>query len=335
MFRLRYPHAVRLPLALPPRSSRPYDAVGFGLNSLDLLAVVAEHPRRNSKQRLQRVSRQPGGQTATAMATCARLGWRARYVGRFGDDEHGTLVRRSLEADGVDVSACSVAPATTNQFAVILVDASSGDRTVLWDRHPGLHLTAADVPGDAVVSGRILLVDCHETEAAARAARLAKGASMPTVIDVEKVRPGIVDLLQQIDVVIAAEEFPSALTGKSTGEALPAIAKECGAVVVCATLGPEGSLTWCDGREIRTPAFRVPVVDTTGAGDVFRGGFIAGWLRQEDRAELEEILTYATAAAALKCRALGARQAIPSEGEIEALLGGAIPAFNPAAPEAV
>jgi len=266
------------------------------------------------------------------MATCARLGWRARYVGRFGDDEHGTLVRLSLEADGVDVSACSIAPETTNQFAVILVDASSGDRTVLWDRHPGLHLTAADVPRDAVASGRVLLVDCHETEAATRAARLARQAATPTVIDVEKVRPGILDLLKEVDVVIAAEEFPSALTGKSTGDALPAIAKECGAAVVCATLGREGSLTWCNGREIHTPAFRVPVVDTTGAGDVFRGGFIAGWLRQEDRGELEEILVYATAAAALKCRALGARQAIPSAGEVETLLMGSIPAFNPGTP---
>jgi len=311
---------VRLPLALPGRTVRAFDAVGFGLNSLDLLTVVAEHPRPNSKQRIQRFARQPGGQAATAMVTCARLGWRARYVGRFGEDEHGTISRTSLVDDGVDVSASTTVTGATNQFAVILVDARSGERTIMWDRHPGLAMAAADVPVDAVTSGRVLLVDCHETEASAQAARLARAADIPTVVDVERVRPGVGELLQQIDVIIAAEEFPSALTGRPTGAALAAIAREFGAAVAVATLGPEGSLAWCAGREVRTRAYRVPVVDTTGAGDAFRGGFIGGWLTYEDRADLEEILEYANAVAALKCRGLGARQAIPHAAEVAALL---------------
>ncbi len=311
---------MRLPLTLPGRAVRTFDAVGFGLNSLDLLTVVAEHPRPNSKQRIQRFARQPGGQAATAMVTCARLGWRARYVGRFGDDEHGSISRTSLVEDQVDVSASTTVSGATNQFAVILVDARSGDRTVMWDRHPGLAMSAADVPADAVTSGRVLLVDCHDTEASAEAARLAKAAGIPTVVDVERVRPGVGDLLQRIDVIIAAEQFPTALTGRPTGEALAAIAREFGAAVVVATLGPEGSLAWCGGREVRTEAYQVPVVDTTGAGDAFRGGFISGWLAHEDRADLEEILAYANAVAALQCRGLGARQRIPYADEVTALL---------------
>lgn len=311
---------MRLPLALPGRGVRTFDAVGFGLNSLDLLTVVAEHPRPNSKQRIQRFARQPGGQAATAMVTCARLGWRVRYVGRFGDDEHGAISRTSLVEERVDVSASVTVTGATNQFAVILVDGRSGERTIMWDRHPGLAMSPADVPVDAVTSGRVLLVDCHETEASAQAARLARSVGVPTVVDVERVRPGIGDLLQQIDVIIAAEAFPSALTGRPTGEALAAIAREFDAAVVTATLGSAGSLTWCGGREIRTAAFQVPVIDTTGAGDVFRGGFIAGWLAHEDRADLEEILVYANAVAALKCRGLGARQRIPYADEVTALL---------------
>lgn len=311
---------MRLPLALPPRDLRPFDAVGFGLNSLDLMTVVAEHPRPNSKQRIQRFSRQPGGQAANAMAACARLGWRARYVGKFGADDHGALCRQSLIGEGVDVSASAVVDGATNQFAVILVDARSGDRTIMWDRHPGLAMSGADVPIDAVTSGRVLLVDCHETEASTVAARAARAAGVPTIIDVERVRPGIADLLGAIDVIVTSEEFPSALTGRPLGEALPAMAAEFRAAVVCATLGAEGSLAWCGGREIRTPAFRVPVIDTTGAGDVFRGGFIAGWLACQDGADLEEVLAYANATAALKCRALGARDGIPTAGEVAALL---------------
>ena len=228
--------------------------------------------------------------------------------------------------EGVDVSASVVVAGATNQFAVILVDARSGDRTIMWDRHPGLAMTRADVPVDAVTSGRVLLVDCHETEASTAAARAARAGGRPHLIDVERVRPGIADLLGQIDVIVASEEFPSALTGRPLGEALAAMAAEFRAAVVCATLGAEGSVAWCAGREIRTPAFRVPVIDTTGAGDVFRGGFIAAWLAQEDCADLEEVLAFANATAALKCRALGARDGIPTSSEVAALVAAQRPA---------
>jgi sugar/nucleoside kinase (ribokinase family) len=305
---------------LPPRAGRPFDAVGLGLNSIDLLTVVAEHPSPNSKQRLQRFARLPGGQAATAMVTCARLGWRASYIGRFGDDDLGELARESLVREGVDISATETVPGATNQFAVILVDARSGDRTIMWDRHPALSMGAADVPAPAVTSGRVLLVDCHETEASTRAARLAREAGVPTVIDVERVRPGITDLLEQIDIIVAAADFPTALTGLPTGQALASMAREFKAALVGVTLGREGSLALCEGREIRTPAFNVSVVDTTGAGDVFRGGLIAAWLLHEATAEVEELLTYANAVAALKCRMLGARQGIPGPDEVIALL---------------
>ena len=294
--------------------------VGFGLNSIDLVTVVAEYPAVNTKQRLQRFARLPGGQMATAMATCARLGWRARYIGSFGDDDLGALSRGSLTSVGVDISAARTVTGATNQFAVILVDGRSGERTVLWDRDPALSVEPDDVSREAIVSGRILIVDCHQTAASAQAARYARDAGIPTIVDVEKVRPGITDLLQNIDAIIAAQEFPTALTGhEEPGRALEAMGREFGAAIVTVTLGHEGSLTWCRGREIRTPAFQIDCVDSTGAGDVFRGAFAAGCLRSPDD-ELEDVLTYANAVAALNCRALGSRGGIPTPDEVEQLL---------------
>ncbi len=311
---------MRIPFRVPSGSDRPFDVVGFGLNSIDLLTVVAEYPASNTKQRLQRFARLPGGQIATAMATCARLGWRARYIGSFGDDDLGALSKESLTSVGVDITAARTVAGATNQFAVILVDGRSGERTVLWDRDPALTTEPVDVPRDAIVSGRMLIVDCHQTAASAQAARYAREARMPTIIDVEKVRPGIADLLQNIDAIIAAQEFPTALTGhEDPGRALAAMGREFGAAVVTVTLGPEGSLTWCNGREIRTPAFQVDCVDSTGAGDVFRGAFAAGCFRSPE-GELEDVLTYANAVAALNCRALGSRGGIPTPEEVEQLL---------------
>ena len=256
----------------PGPQGRPFDVVGLGENSVDLMAVVAEYPVSDTKQRLQRFARQSGGQIATALVACAKLGWKARYIGRFGDDEFGAYSRDSLTAEGVDISAARTVAGATNQFAVILVDARTGARTVLWDRHPGLTMEAGDVREDAVTSGRMLLVDCQDPAAAAQAARYARQARIPTVIDVEKVRPGILEVLQQIDAIIAAEDFPTALTGhEDLGRALEAMARESNAPFVCVTLGAKGSLARCGGREIRTPAFAVDCLDSTGAGDVFRG----------------------------------------------------------------
>jgi len=311
---------VRVPFVIPPADSKPFDVTGFGLNSIDLVTVVAEYPASNTKQRLQRFARLPGGQIGTAMATCARLGWRARYIGSFGDDELGALARHSLTSEGVDISAARTVRGATNQFAVVLVDARSGERTVLWDRHPSLSWEPSDVPEAAATSGRMLLVDCHETAASAQAARYARHAGIPTIVDVEKVRPGIGELLQNIDAIITAQEFPAALTGhEGLGRALEAIAREFGAPVVCATLGAEGSLAWCNGREIRTPAFPVDCVDSTGAGDAFRGAFAAGCLAFQG-GDIEEVLAYANAVSALNCRALGGRGGLPRPDEVEQLM---------------
>ena len=90
----------------------------------------------------------------------------------------------------------------------------------------------------------------------------------------------------------------------------------------CVTLGAEGSLTVSESGEVRTPGFSIPVVDTTGAGDAFRGGFIAAWLRAGAMAEIEPVLRYANAVAALKCRMLGGRDGLPTSDDVATFLRG-------------
>jgi sugar/nucleoside kinase (ribokinase family) len=311
---------MRLPFTVPRRSSAAFDVVTLGLNSIDLVAVVSAYPASNSKQVLEHFSNMPGGQMATASAICARLGWRASYVGVFGDDALSAMGRDSLTAEGVDIAGAWTAEGATNQFAVVIVERDSGARTVLWHRHPGLAIDPARVPLDRVASGRVVVVDCQETAAAARAARHARAAGIPTIVDVERVRPGIHELLAEIDVIAAAQAFPTELTGHpSMGRALAALADAYRAAIVCVTLGEEGSLAICGGREIRTPGFVVDVADTTGAGDAFRGGLAAGCLRAPE-GEVEDLLRYANAVAALNCRGLGARGGMPTAREVDDLL---------------
>jgi sulfofructose kinase len=311
---------VRLPLVVSPAADRSCDVAGLGQNSVDLVAMLREFPTSNSKQRIDRFARFPGGQVASAMVCCARLGWRARYLGRFGSDELGDIGRNSLTAEGVDLGAAEIIPGAHTRFAMILVDGRTGDRTVLWYRDARLALTAGDVPAAAVRTSRVLLVDCDDVEASVAAATVARASGVITAIDVEAVVPGLDRLLPLIDIVIASEGFPERWTASSeTGRALERLDAELRPALTCVTLGPHGSLARCGGHEIRTPAFAVPCVDSTGAGDAFRGGFIAALLRHGPE-DVEVLLRTANAVAALKCRTAGAREGLPHTAELEALL---------------
>jgi sugar/nucleoside kinase (ribokinase family) len=295
--------------------------IALGLNSLDIVAVIPHHPVAGGKTRIERLATLPGGQSASAAVGCARLGWRTQYIGTFGDDDAARIGIESLERDQVDVSRVRRIPGATSHTSLVLVDARSGDRTVIWHRDPRLAMSAQDVPRDAVRAGRVLLVDDHEPFAATVGARAAREAGVRTVIDVEKLRPGTEELLRHIDIIIAAETFPSELTGLTDlGAALREMARRFEPSLACATLGPRGSLSLVDGKEVRTPAFDVHVEDTTGAGDAFRAGFIAAWLRDGADPNVHDVLRYAHGVAALNCRGLGARDGLPRHEEVEELI---------------
>ena len=304
-----------------PGPDRAFDVITLGLNSLDIVAVIPTHPVAGGKTRIERLAHLPGGQSASAAVGCARLGWRTQYIGTYGEDDAARVGIESLERDGVETSLVRRVPGATSHTSLVLVDGRTGDRTVIWYRDPRLAMATADVPVQAVRAARVLLVDDHEPLAASVAARAAREAGVRTVIDVEKLRPGTEDLLQHIDIIIAAEAFPSELTGLTDlGAALRDMTRRFEPALTCATLGPRGSLSLVDGKEVRTPAFDVHVVDTTGAGDAFRAGFIAGWLRGGAQANVHDVLRYAHGVAALNCRGLGARDGLPRHDEVEELI---------------
>ncbi|MBM3778323.1 MAG: hypothetical protein FJW23_08805 [Acidimicrobiia bacterium] len=307
---------------LPPPEGRAADVVGVGENSLDYVLVVPAFPAPDSKVPLTRFDERAGGQVATAMAACARLGWRARYVGVTGDDDAGQLARTSLLSEGVDVGAVVTLPGIPSRTAVILVDESTGGRTVMEWRHPGLTRDPATLAPEVVLDGRLLLVDSCDLPFSVAAATIAHAAGIPVVVDVDTPRPGLDSLLERSDVIIAAEGLPRALTGAATEEgALRELAAQYpGATTICVTLGYRGCVTYAGGAGIHTPAVPVRCVDSTGAGDVFRAGFMAAWLRLGDGAPLDRVLAYASAAAAFSCRGAGARGALPRHADVEQLL---------------
>lgn len=321
--------------SLPLPTGRPFDVVGLGENSVDVLATVPRWPRPDEKLELLSLLTLPGGQAASAMVACARLGCRARYLGVFGGDSNGELARRALEVEGVDVRG-SVTARAPNRSALIIVEPASGTRTVLWQRDAGLHWPSNNSFFEVMIQTRVLLVDATDLDASVAAASAARAAGVPVVVDVDQNEPGIDRLLRQVDVLVAAEGFPASHTGEaSLGKAMRQLHAEYRPMAVVVTLGEAGAVAWDGEREVESPGFLVPVVDPTGAGDAFRGGFLAAWLDggRAEPATLLDLLTFANATAALNCRAVGAQAGLPTRAEVLALLTDpGVRRSNPAGP---
>ena len=300
-----------------PLQNKPFDVVGMGLNSVDFLSVVPEFPTPNSKMKMLRFSKQGGGQVATALVALSRWGVKTKYIGKVGEDELGQFSLHSIRQEGVDVSSVTIEPNTTNQFAMIIVDGPSGDRTILWNRDERLICREGELRKEEVCSGKLLHLDGHDIHAALQCARWAKEEGIPTVVDLDKVEPLTSDLIKEIDFVITSSRFPMLYTG------IPDLKKALGELqkhtsgFLCSTLGHEGAVALVNGEILSVKGFEVNVVDTTGAGDVFHGGFIYGLLKNW---EVEEILRFANAVAALKCRDLGGRKGIPTLEEVQRFL---------------
>jgi len=299
-------------------TGKPFDAVALGLNAVDHLIVVPRFPEFNTKIPFISHTLAPGGQCATAMVTLARLGMRTRYIGKVGSDDAGRLQIDSIRSEGVEHSGVVVVKGAETQTAFIIVDQMSGERTILWNRDERLAVAANEVDREAVTSGRVLHLDGHDVAASVAAARFAREAGVPTVLDIDNAYPGLEGLLPLIDFIICSSTFTERVTGEADLRAgLKELARSSGSAFVAATTGRDGALAYFRGEYIHSPAFGVECKDTTGAGDAFHGGFIYGLLAGFS---VEETLRFANAVAALNCRAVGARTALPTLDEVNALL---------------
>jgi len=305
---------MRFNLSFP--KNKPFEVVGIGLNSVDFLCVVPEFPTLNSKMEILQFSKQGGGQVATAMVALSRWGIRTKYIGKVGGDELGAFSINSLRQDGVDVSSVTVETNATSQFAMIIVDRASGERTILWDRDKQLMYHEGELRKDEICSGKLLHLDGHDLRAALQSAQWAKEEGIPTVIDLDKIEPLTSELIKKIDFIITSSTFPTLFTGISDREKALFEMQRQTPGFLCATLGREGAVALVDGSILQVKRFEINAVDTTGAGDVFHAGFIYGLLQNW---EVREILRFANAVAALKCRDLGGRRGIPTLEEAHRL----------------
>lgn len=292
------------------------DLVGVGLNATDTLINLPVFPARGSKMEYSAAKIMPGGQTASTVVACQTWGLQTRYVGKLGSDDAARLHREAFAQVGVEHHLQIVDDCASPQ-SIIIVDAG-GERTVLCQRHERMGLRPEEVRREWIVNARALHVDGFDTEAATLAATWAHEAGIPIIADLDELYPGVDELISLIDYLIVSRDFPCRLMKERNLEtALKRMQLRYGCKLTAATLGQDGVLAY-DGEEfVQRAAYRVPTVDTTGAGDIFHAGFIYGLSQQWP---LERTLDFSCAAAARNCMEQGARGGIRPVEEVEEVM---------------
>ena len=269
--------------------------VCVGLATMDSIFAVPRHPAADDRVVATDLAVAGGGPAATAAVTLARLGVEVAFVGAVGDDATGAAIRDGLAGEGVDLSQLETVPRARSPQSSILV--GDGGRAIV--HYPGslppLELT--DEARALCLAAGWVHVDHVGYAAAPREARLSIDGGNP--ID------GLD--LDGIDLYAPTQEGLE----RDFGTAAAALA--AGAKLVVATRGEKGSVAYTGNETIEAPREPVEAVSTLGAGDVFHGALLA---RLVEDAPLGDALAFANACAALSCRALDGRSAIPTREEV-------------------
>jgi len=296
-----------------------WDVLGIGAVAVDDLVYVDRYPPPDTKVEFRDRRRQGGGLTGTALVAASRLGAKTAYCGVLGDDELSRFTLRELEREGVDCAPTSFAPDARPIYAVVIVDLSTGHRSILYSTAGVKAPEPGRITPELIASCRVLFVDHTAMEAALRAVELARAQGVPVVGDVEpNDDPRSIDLVWRVDHLIVGVQLAGQVSGESDPAAMVRALSRPGQACCAVTAGEEGCWYSEGGGAVRHfPAFRVQVVDTTGCGDVFHGAYAACIARG---GSVSRAIQISTAAAGIKATRPGGRSGIPDLPTVEHFL---------------
>ena len=286
--------------------------VVLGSINADLVCRVPHLPSRGETVRAAAVATHAGGKGANQATAVARLGAAVRLIGRVGDDSAGALLLTTLSTDGVEVSGVSVDEDAPTGTALITVD-DAGETTIVTSGSANHRVGEEELAAlrEALAGASMLLMQLEiPIEVVVAAARLAREASVPVMLDPAPVRPLPGELLPLLDWITPNEQEAAAL------------GRDLRVPHVVVTLGERGcrySDGYSDdrGRELHVPAPRLASVDTVACGDAFNGALAVALT---ERRELRSALEFACAAGALAATQEGAGPSLPTRQRVEGLI---------------
>lgn len=287
------------------------DVVGLGHPVMDQLVNIPRLPSGNSGVRADEIFHQGGGNAASAMAAAARLGAKAGMIAKIGGDAIGDFIVKDFIYNGVDTSRIiREGPDVCSSYVIAVSEVEFGTRSFIGRRGTVSPLRPEEVDYDYIASAKILHLESG-SPASMAAARFAREKGLKVCIDAGAYSEDRVKIMPYIDIFIASEHFYNGLF-KGRGADMRKNCEEmqrAGPSVVWVTCGPKGCVGLAEGEFYEVPTFDVPVKDTTGAGDVFHGAYIAAMLEGLPHAECAR---YASAVSSIKCIFVGGRTGIPN-----------------------
>ncbi|WP_170979344.1 PfkB family carbohydrate kinase [Roseomonas sp. HF4] len=283
-------------------SSRPPLVICLGNVVADHTFRVEDIPQPPAKVPARGYSIGPGGMAANAAIAVVRLGGRAAFWGRIGDDLNGEPLAEALEAEGVDVTGLRRVPGGRTPVGAVLVD-PRGERTIISFRGSGLGTDTDWLPLDMIRDAGALCCDPRWPEGVTVAAAAAREAGVPVILDGERSETRIlVDLVPRVDhPIFSVPGLANYAPGRDPEEGLRQ-ALASGPVKVAAVTQGEKGVLWMaagDDKPTRTPPLPVEATNTTGAGDVFHGAYA---LAMAEGMAVADAMRFAAAAGALRAR---------------------------------
>jgi sugar/nucleoside kinase (ribokinase family) len=298
----------------------------IGLSSWDRLIAVPSYPEVGGQADVLEEVSAPGGTTTNTAVALARLGAEVGLATAIGDDHRGALVRAGLETEGIDTSWVTVKPGEITDLATVIVSREPLDRTIFWEQGAQLHRhDRLDIFG--LLGGDVLVVDVGDAslrrfllDLPAHTVPTAQLLGSLTYLANEQLDDAI-DMALRHDVIVTNVRDLQDVTGTWTlSDATTALQHRMrGANLRAAliTLGAEGCHVVTETERRRIPAFKVEVIDPTGAGDAFVAGVAWGMAQ---RWEWDEIARFANAVGAWSCCSLGAQTSLPSLEDVRTLM---------------
>jgi sulfofructose kinase len=298
---------------------KQWDIIGIGSAAVDDLLFLDRFPMPDEKIPVRAKLRRCGGQTSTALVAAARHGAKVAFCSCFGEDELSEYLLHALEREGVD---CSLSVKSRHCLPIhsnIIIDSSSGSRTVLFHSSGFREPSAEMVMPEWISSSRLVFIDQNTPASGIQAALYAQQYGIPVIADLEfKSSEQANRLLSLVDHLIVGVDFARQATEKTEiQDMVDALSSENRTACVV-TWGSKGCWYSFSGQApVHFPAIPVSEFDTTGCGDVFHGVYAAAVARGES---LHRAVTLASAAGALKATNTNGWAGIPTLGEIEDLL---------------
>lgn len=282
--------------------------VGVGLPTWDYILEAPAIPGPDSSTGVRLAARTGGGRVATALVTVCRLGHDASLIGQVSNDDIGRAITDELRTEGVSVDFLDNDTGQDGPQSFIIV-LPRGERTILC--HDGeLSSLRFSVQTTRLIENANALM-LEQGYYVLQPARVAADAAVPIICDIAYLDDEVFALAQLGAILIAGESVLDGSTCHTAVEAVDTLVGE-GARAAIVTLGHHGAVGR-DGSGIHhVMAYSDYIVNTTGAGDVYRGAFTVGLL---EGMEFQNVMKFAAIVAGLKCRAHG-RDGIPGRDEV-------------------